>query len=194
MSEHGQELVFLGGRFAQRGFRTGELRRPLADPVLQLVVELGQLARLAIEVGEHRHLVAEHLRVDGLRQVIDRARAITGHHVLVLQHVGAQEHDGRLAEPPRVLDHRGELDAAHAGHLHVHDDGGHVMLQQQAQRGVRVLRPEQTVGGILQDGLEPVEASRLVVDQEDIDRTRHQRCSQTLNNERSWSVLTGLAM
>ena len=68
------------------------------------------------------------------------------------------------------------------------------MLQQQAQRGVRVLRPEQTISGILQNRLQAVEAARLVVHQEDIDRTGHQRCSQTRSNESSWSVLTGLAM
>ena len=56
------------------------------------------LAALAVQLGEHRDLRAQHRRVDRLVQVVDRAAAVALEDVLVLVVVGGEE-DDRDAAP-----------------------------------------------------------------------------------------------
>ena len=80
---------------------------------------------------------------------------------------------GRLAKPPGVLDHLRQLEAVHLGHLDVEDDGRDVVLQQQAQRPIGVLGPQEPIVGALQDRLQRVEVPGLVVNQQYVDGARH---------------------
>ena len=56
-----------------RGF---EFRRALGDMALEFQVQLLELARLAIELGEHLDLRAQYFRHDRHRHVIDRAHLV----------------------------------------------------------------------------------------------------------------------
>jgi hypothetical protein len=95
--------------------------------------------------------------------------------------VRGQEHDRRLPEAPGVLDHLRQLKAVDPGHLDVENHGRDVVLQQQAQRLIGVLGPEEPIPGAFQDRLERVEVSGLVVDQQDVYRARHLRKSWVLS-------------
>ena len=148
-----------------------------------------------------RDLVAQDLRVERLRQVVDRARAVAAEHVGVLEHVRREEQDRDLAKPLRPLDDLRELDAVDARHLDVEDDRGDVVLEQHAQRAVGVLGAQHRVAVGVEHGLERIEVARLVVDQEQLDLVvEHQfaivghRYSHTRSSDRSWSVFTGFAM
>ena len=79
-----------------------------------------------------RDLVAQDLRVDRLGQVVDRARAVAGDHVLVVDQVRGQEHDrdlrGTACVPLIICASSKPLDA---GHLDVEHDRRDVVLEQQ---------------------------------------------------------------
>ena len=71
----------------------------------------------------------------------------------------------------RALDHLRELEPADARHLDVEHDRRDVVIEQ--QRAARVsasVGAQEAVARIVEDRLERVEVSRLVVDEQDVDR------------------------
>ena len=69
---------------------------------LQRLVHPRQVARLAEQLHEHRDLRSKDLGVDGLGQVVDRARAVTAQDVLFVEHVRGQEQDRHVTRSRRA--------------------------------------------------------------------------------------------
>ena len=105
------------------------------------LLEVAKLLRLALDllrlleqVHEHGDLRAQHLRLDGLEQVIDGADRIALEHVR-LAHAGSrQENDRGVTGPVAFADQGRRLESVHAGHEHVHQDEREIVPEQTAQR------------------------------------------------------------
>src|SRR5580704_8437305 len=68
-----------------------------------------------------------------------------------------------------LLDQVGQLDAVHPGHLDVEYDRGELAFEQQKQRLLCGLGPDQVVFRRLQQTLEDVEIADLIIDQKNVD-------------------------
>ena len=107
-----------------------ELGGALGDPLLELGVELLELPGLAVELGEHPDLGAQHLGNDRHRDVIHRAHLVAAQPVEVGQLDGGDEDDRRLLEARMLADHRRQLEAVELRHADVDQHDGDVGLQQ----------------------------------------------------------------
>ncbi len=84
--------------------------------LVQLVREL-QL--LAVKLEERVRLSAQHVRIDGLVQEVDRAGLVTAERAHLIAHPGGDEDDRHRAGSLTAPHELGELEAVHLGHLHV---------------------------------------------------------------------------
>ena len=117
-----------------RAVEASSCGRSLRDATLQLLVELLELAGLAIELGEDPHLRTQHLGDDRDRNIIDRAHLIGAQAVDIGQVDGGDEDDRRLLEPRVLADHRRQLEAVELRHAHVNQDDGDILLEQLLER------------------------------------------------------------
>jgi hypothetical protein len=135
-------------------FDLGDLAR--ARPPVGLDQLLGLLLDaqvLAVQVDEDRHLGAQHVLVDGLHQVVDRAHRVAA---VERAHVGTgrgQEDDGRVARTLALLDDRRDLEAVHVGQEDVEQDDRVLALQHPPERFLAALRGHQVVEWIVEDAL-----------------------------------------
>ncbi len=129
------------------------------------------IALLAMQLGEDGDLRAEDGRVHRLVQVVDGAAAVALEHVLVLVVVGGQEDDRYPGGLLPRLDRLRQLEAGHAGHADVEDQKGELLDHQREQCLVRGLGPDEAVAGIGEYRFEDGEVLRLVVHDEDVDRS-----------------------
>jgi hypothetical protein len=174
----------------------GRRRRPRAAQ--QLVGALAAAA-MALELGEHRYLGAQHHRVERLQHVVDRARLVAAQD---LRHVGAdgrQEDDRRPRAALAPADVLGRLEAVHPRHLDVEQDDGEVLAEQRAQRLLAAVGGHEAHLERLEDGGQREQVLGPVVDQQDARALgvrgrvcRH--CSHTRMSDSSWSMSTGLVM
>ena len=98
-------------------------------------------ARLAVELGEHPDLGAQHLRHDRHRHVVDRAHLVAAQAVDVGEVDRRDEDDRGLLEARMLADHRGQLEAVELRHADVDQHDGDVGLQQMLERLARRGRP-----------------------------------------------------
>ena len=119
--------------------------------------------------------------IDRLVQVIHRAGAVAFEHVLVFAVVGGQEDDRDAGGLLALLDHLGQFEAAHAGHVDIEHEQGEFLGDQRKQRLVGGFGADQAVAGIVQDGFEDGQVLRLVVHEQDVDglvvRGHRRRCA-----------------
>src|SRR5689334_22081047 len=69
----------------QTRIRRGELSGAIGDTTFELLVELLELPRFAVKVGEYPHLGAQHLRDHRHRHVVDRAHVIAANAVGIIE-------------------------------------------------------------------------------------------------------------
>ena len=180
-----------------RGLQLGRAR---GDAFLELRVQPLELAILAIQIGKHPDLGAQHLRHHGNRYVIDRTHFVAAQ-MVDLGKVDCRNEDHRNPLETRVLpDHRCELEAVQLRHADIHQDDGDLGLEQLLQRLLAGRGLDQVLAQFAQDHLVGEQLRGLVVDQQDVDlvvrghgMAGHQRCSHMRSADRSCSVFTGLA-
>ena len=105
--------------FEQPGVRFLQLRGARAHAVLELGIEPLELPGLAIELGEHLDLGAQHFRHDRHRNVIDRAHLVAAQPVDIADLDRRDEDHRRLLEARMLADHGGELEAVELRHADV---------------------------------------------------------------------------
>ena len=114
--------------------RSLQLRGSLGDAALELLVELLELSRLAIEFGENLHLGAEHLGNDRHRNVIDGAHLV-GAQAIDVGQMDRRNEDDRGALKTRMLaDHRRQLEPVELRHAYVDEDDRDLVLEQVLER------------------------------------------------------------
>src|SRR5450432_4237480 len=180
-----QKFVLLTRCYAQRRLRFFELGRSLVHPRLECLVQLGERARLAEQIGKHGNLVPQDLGIDRFCQVVDRARSVTRNNVLVFHHVRSKKDDRDLAKLLGPLDDLRELETRNPGHSYVEDDGSDVVIEKQVERLVSAAGANESIGRVEKDRLERVEIPRLVIDEQDVDSWIHHRYSHTRSSESS---------
>ena len=98
-----------------------------------------------------------------------------------------------------LADHLRELEAVELRHTHVHEHDRDVVPAAECQRLARRLRLTRFSSSSAEHGLVGEQLRRLIVDQQDIDRSGSAfmviayRCSHIRNADSSCSVLTGFA-
>jgi hypothetical protein len=150
-----------------------------------------QLGALLLELEQHRHLGAEHVRVDRLEHVVDRARGVAARDVLGVSVACGQEDDRGVLVPLPALDQLDGLEPVEARHPDVHDDDREVLVEKVLERLLSRRRRDHLAAERLQHCAEGDKALRLVVDHE---YGAAYRYSQTLISDSSWSTSTGLVM
>ena len=100
------------------------------DAPLELGVELLELAGLAVQLGEHLDLGAQHFRHHRHRHVVDRAHLVAAQPIDVGQLDGRDEDDRGLLKARMLADHRRELEAVELRHADVDQNDGDVVLEQ----------------------------------------------------------------
>jgi hypothetical protein len=203
------QLAVAGGQFgiglAQRGVEALEFARLLQLQRLvgrrQPLVRRLQFAALAEQLDQDHDLAAQDLRDHRHHHVVDRAELVA----LQAVHVGdvdrGDEDDRRALEARMLVDHARGLEAVHAGHVDVEQDQRELLLHQPLERVHAGTGLDQAFAQRLQDRAVREQPSRLVVDQQDVDRRgrlgarrqRGQRCNHWRSTPSSWSVTTGLA-
>jgi hypothetical protein len=128
-----------------------------------------QLAALAMQLHEDRHLRPQHGGVDRLVQVVHGTGAVAGHHILILVVERGEEDDRHRRRLLPLLDQVRQLEPAHVGHADVEDEQPEVLGHQRQQRVVGAGGAHQAVAGIVEDRLEHLQVGGLVVDDEDVD-------------------------
>ena len=146
-----------------------KFRGSLGDATLELLIELLELSRLAIELGENLDLGAQNLGNDWHRHVIDGPHLIGAQAIDVRQMDGRDEDDRGALEPRMLADHRRQLEAVELRHAHVDEDDRNLLLEQVFQRFLGRSGFDQPLVQPGEDGLIAQELGRLVVDQQDID-------------------------
>ena len=145
-------------------------------PLVLLALVLDEVGRLPLDLlvlqeqlDEDRDLGPEHRRDDRLGQEIDGAQRVAA----VDLHLGAlerrQEEDRRVLRAVALADQLGRLEAVHARHMDVHQDGGIVLIQDSHQGLLPGGGPNQvqSLGG--EEGLQGEQVAGLVVHQQDVD-------------------------
>ena len=97
-------------------------------------IELLELTRLAIELGENADLGAQHFRDDRHRDIIHGAHLIGAQAIDIGEMNGGNEDDRGLLKARMLADHRGELKAVELWHADVDQDDGDILLEQLLQR------------------------------------------------------------
>ena len=114
-------------------------------------------------------LGAQHLGNDGNGDVIDRAAAIALDLVGIGEVHAGDEDDGRLLKARMLADDVGEFEAVEVGHADVHQNHGHVGLQQDIESLAGRSRLDQILAQLREYHLVAQQFGRLVVDHQDID-------------------------
>jgi len=92
-----------------------------------------KLDALAEEIDEDADLRAQDRGVEGLEDVVDRARVVAAEHVPALLRDRGEEDDGNVSCALAPADQLGGLEAIELRHLDVHQDQGELLAQQPAQ-------------------------------------------------------------
>jgi hypothetical protein len=140
----------------------------------EIGVEQGLLLpRLALDlaahreqVDEHRHLRAQHDRLDRLEHIVDRAHRIAADEMLGLLVDRRQEDDRDALGLLAVADDLGGLVAVHAGHVDVEQDDRELVLEEVAQRLLAGPRLDH-LADILEHGADGEKVALVIVDDED---------------------------
>ena len=127
--------------FQQPGVRFLQFGGAGANAIFELDVEPLELAGLAIELGEHLDLGAQHFRHDRHRNIVDRAHLVAAQPVDVADLDGGDEDHRRLLEARMFADHGGEFEPVQFRHADVDQDDGDVVLEQELQRFAARTRP-----------------------------------------------------
>ena len=158
MAQDGQELVLAA------------VGRPQLGGVGFEFVALAQhLAALIEEVEEDLGLAAQDVGFDRLLNEVHRPGLIAAEASLVVRAARRDEDDGHVARPRRSPHVFGQLEAVHAGHLHVEQRQGDVMREQQFQRLVAGAGLEERQAVAPKQGLEREQIFLQIVHQEDGD-------------------------
>ena len=140
-----------------------------AYSVLEFGVEPFQLAGLAIELGEHLDLGAQHFRHHRHRNVVDRAHLIAAQPVDVADLNRRDEYHRRFLEARMFADHRGKFESVEFRHANVDQDDGDVVLEQELERFAPRRGRDQVFSEVLQNDFIGEQLGRLIVHQKNID-------------------------
>ena len=191
----GRELLQhrVGAQHAALGVDQRGARGQRAPREQQHLVGARAGAALALEVAEDADLRAQHVRLEGLEDVVDGARLVAAGHLGDVRAHRGQEDDRRRAAALAPADELRGLEAVHARHLDVEQDDGEVLLQQRLERLLaRPCGPQADLQR-LEHRRQREQVLRAVVDEQDARRVVY-RCSHTRMRESSWSTSTGLVM
>ena len=144
------------------------VRERRAEALLALL----QRRVLLVQVDEDRDLRAQHVRVERLEQVVDRADRVAAEDLLALLVDGRQEDDRDVLGALALLDELGGLEPVQARHLDVEQDRREVLVEQPAQRLLAGGRAHRVEPERLEHRLEREQVLGLVVDEQDTRRAR----------------------
>ncbi len=154
-----QAAVLADQRDADRGV---EERRPEA------LLALPQRAGLLVQVHEDGDLRAQHVRVERLEQVVDRAHRVAAEHVVALLVDRGQEDDRQVLRVLSAADVLRRLEAVEPGHLHVQQREREVLLEQALQRLLARAGLHDPVAQGVEHGAQRHQVLRQVVDDQDV--------------------------
>ncbi|MNO97083.1 hypothetical protein D3C76_887780 [compost metagenome] len=136
MGNDGHEIIAHAHRLLQLQLGTLQLleqRFLLAAAALQRFDLLFHGLALAVKVDEDVDLALDRLDIQGFVQEVDGAAFVALERVVQFATGGADEHDRDVSGLFRTAHQLGQLEAIHAGHLHVEDGHREFVLQQQRQ-------------------------------------------------------------
>ena len=165
--EEGQLAVRVAGDDAVlHSFKHGGEEGPLVDG---LPLCRPQFVAAALQLDEKRHLGLQHGRQQWFGQEVDSAQRVTFLDGQVGAVGGRDEQDRRVARARPRADQASRLEAIHAGHAHVEQDGGEVVVHGFLERFLTRAGPHQGGADLLQHGFERQQVGRLVIDNQDAD-------------------------
>src|SRR6185437_7860989 len=132
-----------------RGFQR---RGPFRDARLQFLIQLLELPRLAIQLGEYLDLRPQHFGDDGNWNIVDRAHFVATQTVHFTEQNGRYENDRCFLKSRVIADHGGKLEAVQVGHADVDQDNGDVRFKQMLKRFPPRACLEQVFVQAMQDG------------------------------------------
>ena len=146
-----------------------QFRRARAHAILELAVEPLELPRLAVELGEHLDLGAQHFGHHGHGHVVDRAHLVAAQPVDIADLDRGDEDHRRLLEARMLADHGRKLEAVELGHADVDQDDRDLVLEQVFKRLAARGGDDEVLAELLQDHLIGEQLGRLIVHEEDVD-------------------------
>ena len=126
-----------------------------------------------MEIDEDGHLRGQHPGVERLGEVIDGAGRVPAHRLVRFTVDGRQEDDRDVPGLLPLLDVGGGGEAVEAGHLHVEEDHGEVVMEEVSQGLVAGTGLDQRVAHRAQDLLQDDQVLGAVVDEKDLGRLAH---------------------
>ena len=148
---------------------------PPAEARQLLRLTLDRVA-LAEQLHEDRDLGPQHFRMKRLGHVVDRAELVSAENRSVTAADGREEDDRRAARFLALTNQGGSLEAVQAGHLHVEQYDGELLIEKRLQRRAAGVGLDQVLPHLAEDGLQGEKILRLVVDQQNVDLRYGRRC------------------
>jgi len=139
-----------------------------ANAAAEALLRLSQLHRLLVQVDEHRDLRAQHLGVERLEHVVDRADGVALEDLLLLLVDRRQEDDRDVLGLRPALDQLGRLEAVHVRHLDIEQDRGEVVQEQPLQRLLAGAGVDDVHVQRRENGAHGQQVLRLVIDDQDV--------------------------
>ena len=139
------------------------------EPALKFApLQPPQPFRFLIQIDENGRLRPQDRRQQRFDEVIDRPQFIGAIDGEIGGFVGGQEDDGGVAGTVAAADELGGGEAVQALHLHVEEDDGEILLEQQAKRLFAGAGRDQVLTEVREDRFQGQQVGRLVVHQQDI--------------------------
>ena len=165
---------------------------PLHNAAFELLVELLELSRLAIELGEHSHLGSQHLGDHRHRNIVDRPHLIGAEAIDVGEMDCGNEDDRGFLKAGMLANHRRQLEPIELRHANVDEDDRNLQLQKLLQCVAGGSGLHQIFSELTQNGLVAQELGRLIVDQQDVNLVvRGHRFSPLPGRSRSGGAAPG---
>ena len=141
---------------------------PLRHAAFELLVELLELPRFAIELGEHSHLGSQHLGDHRHRNIVDRAHLIGAEAIDVGQMDCGNEDDCGFLKAGMLANHRRQLEPIELRHANIDEDDRNLQLEQLLERLAGGGGLHEILSELAEDGLVAQQLRRLIVNQQDV--------------------------
>ena len=188
----GAELRDFDGHGEAR-MRYFQLVGALADPELEVRIELFKLLGLAEQLDEDPHLGAQQFRNDGDRYIVDGAKLIAPQAIHVGHLDGGDEDDSRLAEARVIADDLGKLKTVEIRHDDIDQNDRDLMLEELLQGLVRGAGPDDLFVQLLQDRFDAQQLRGLIVDKKYLYTFRHSIDHQGFSGAATCATPTAIA-
>ncbi len=191
---HRHELVAHLQRALQvdlRGLQLGDERLLAPARFLQRDELAAQLGALSKEVDEDLHLALDGVGIERLVEEVDRAVLVALERVIEFLAGGADEHDGQVLGARHAADQLRQLEAVHAGHLHVEDGQRELVFEQQRERLLAGGRLVDAVAVVADRGFEGEQVLGEIVDDQELDAGVYRHWGSPSLHSKEWISASG---